>query len=531
MGNVTEEGLVRLEQARTVERIWKGDHTAWKPDPTELSDRLGWLAIDEQMASEAASLQRFGKDSRAAGLRHVVLLGMGGSSLGPEVLGRVLGNTGAAPKLLVLDSTVPAAIEAVRSAIDPRSTIFLVSSKSGGTIETMSLYAYFRKETEAVAGAASAGKRFVAITDPGTSLDRLAGETGFLRSFANEPKIGGRYSVLSYFGLVPAALLGFDVARLLERARVMRTACGAGRPAKDNPGAALGAAIGGWAAAGRNKLTIVTSPRLNSMGLWIEQLVAESTGKERRGVVPVAGEPLAASASYGGDRLFVYIRLAGNGVEADEARLASLEDAGHPVIRLELKDVYDLAAEFYRWEFAIAVAGSVMKINPFDQPDVQSAKDQTDRVLAAYAKSGALPKRLSSLSAGELFKLVKPGGYLAITAFIRETDETNRLIGLLRRKVMERHRIATTLGYGPRFLHSTGQLHKGGPEGGLFLQLTAPHHRDLPIPGKGYTFGTLADAQSLGDHQALIAGNRSVASIDLGKNLAESLKQLAETRI
>lgn len=530
MSSVIEQGLATLDRNRTVERIWKADHTVWKPDPAGLVDRLGWLTIDARMAKEAASLERFGEQARAGGLRHVVLLGMGGSSLGAEVIGQVFGPArNARPELLVLDSTVPAAIVAVRQAIDPGKTIFLVSSKSGGTIDTKFLYSYFRSETEAAIGNADAGKRFVAITDSGTSLERLASEAGFRRAFGNDPSIGGRYSVLSYFGLVPAALLGIDLTRLLGRAQACRESCAAGIPLRDNPGTSLGAAIGAWAAAGRNKLSLITSPRLASMGTWIEQLVAESTGKEGRGVIPVAGEPIGPPAWYSDDRLFVYMRLAGDGVPADEAKVTALEKAGHPVLRTELRDAFDLGAEFYRWEYAIAVAGSMLKINPFDQPDVQSAKDQTDRVLGAYARAGVLPARPASLTPAALVQLAKPGGYLAITAFMRQTAETDRLIAVLRRRIMERHRIATTLGYGPRFLHSTGQLHKGGPAGGLFLQLTAKHNEDLPIPGMNYTFGTFADAQSLGDHQALVAGKRQVAWFDLGGSPAKKLEELAST--
>jgi glucose-6-phosphate isomerase/transaldolase/glucose-6-phosphate isomerase len=523
--NAVDQALAVLRANSVVARIWRGDHTVWAPQPTEILDRLGWLNVDQAMLKNVASLRGFAARAVEDGARHVVLLGMGGSSLGPEVMGRTFEPAPGFPRLLVLDSTVPAAISAVRSAIDPRHTLFLVSSKSGGTIETMSLYRYFRAEVEALVGD-DAGAHFVAITDAGTSLDLLATEAGFRHLFQNPADIGGRYSVLSYFGLVPASLLGIDLRKFLERAAATRAACAEESPDR-NPGASLGATIGAMALAGRDKLTIVTSPALATYGLWIEQLIAESTGKIGTGILPVASEPLCGPEAYGDDRLFVYLHLESDADAETSEAIARLEQAGHPAVRITLSDRYDLAGEFFRWEFAVVVASNLPGINPFDQPDVQSAKDQTDAVLKEFERSGALPVAPGMGSLAQLLESAAAGDYLAITAFIRQTPETDAALGRLRRKVMEKHRIATTVGYGPRFLHSTGQLHKGGRPNGLFLQLTAPHEQDLRIPGRPFTFGTLADAQALGDLQALQARGRRACRVPLSRDLPGDIERLA----
>ena len=477
------------------------------------------------MRAHAEDLQAFADEVRDMGIRDVVLLGMGGSSLGAEVLRCVFGKGSGRPRLTVLDTTVPDWIHAARNAIDIRHTLFLVSSKSGGTLETLTGYRYFRWLADHALGE-DAGSHFVAITDAGSGLERLARDEGFLRTFLNPETIGGRYSVLSFFGLVPAVLTGIDVAALLDRAALMQCACAPTVPAEAHPGLQLGAAIGALAKAGRDKLTFVTTPALDSFGLWVEQLVAESLGKEGTGIVPVAHEPLLAPDRYGADRAFAYLRLDGDDAQATDAAVAALEAAGHPVLRFTLRDKLDLAAEMYRWEFATAVAGAVLGVNPFDQPNVQLAKDNTAAVLAAYERDGALPASPVTLSVDELLAQARPGDYLAVMAYVHQTPEVDAAIESLRRRVMERHGIATTSGYGPRFLHSTGQLHKGGPATGLFLQVTVDHPYDIDVPGQSYSFGTLAGAQALGDLQALRAAGLRVAQVHLTGDAAEGIAAL-----
>ena len=510
-----EETLEEFQQGDLTGRIWRRDHSVWKPEPEEIADRLGWLAVTDTMRQQAASLEAFAEEVRQAGFKHVVLLGMGGSSLGPEVLRHTFGNAKGYPELVVLDSTVPDSVKAVSDSIDPARSLFLVSSKSGGTVEPNDLYKHFRRMVEGSIGAERAGQNFVAITDRGTSLESLAEKAGFRRVFLNPPDIGGRYSVLSYFGLVPAALMGVDLMTLLDRADRMRDACAPGVPARDNPGAWLGAVMGTLATGGRDKLTIVTSPSIQAFGLWAEQLIAESTGKEGTGIVPVPGEPPLAPEHYGNDRLFTYLRLGGDDNPDTDAAIERIESSGQPVVRLDLRDRYDLGAEFFRWEFATAGAGAVLGVHPFNQPDVEQSKALTTQALQEYQTSGAMPADKATGSLTELLAQAREGDYLAIMAYLQETPETDRALSELRRLATERHRIATTLGYGPRFLHSTGQLHKGGPDNGLFLQITAAHGEDVPVPGEPYTFGALADAQALGDLRALQAKGRRVAAVQL----------------
>jgi transaldolase/glucose-6-phosphate isomerase len=511
-----EASLAGYQRLDLMGRLWRGDHTVWKPDPTEITNRLGWLTVTDAMGEQVSALDAFAREVRDAGFRHVALLGMGGSSLGPEVLRQAFGGAPGYPELIVLDSTVPGWVQDVTEAIDPARTLFLVSSKSGSTTEPNTFYAHFRGLVEKAAGPEQAGRNFVAVTDPGTPLEKLAREKGFRRVFLNPPDIGGRYSVLSYFGLVPAALSGIDVGKLLGRADRMREGCASCVPAHDNPGAWLGTAMGTLARQGRDKLTLVASPGISSFGLWVEQLIAESTGKDGTGIVPIAGEPLSGPGLYGNDRLFVYLRLEGDDNSQTDAAIEAIQASGQPVVRLDLADRYDLGAEFFRWEFATVVAGAVLGIHPFDQPNVQAAKEMTERVLRQYRTSGNLPSSEPPSSFKSLVAGAGPGSYLAIMAYIRQTAEVNAALDSLRLKVMERYGIATTFGYGPRFLHSTGQLHKGGPGSGLFLQLTADHQADIPIPGEPYTFGVLADAQAVGDLEALRAAGRSVARVHLG---------------
>ena len=531
LGNLlpeVESTLAKMERDRVSSRIWDKDHTVWKPSPEEITDRLGWLNVMDVMDEQVGTLKAFADEVREAGFQHVVVLGMGGSSLGPEVLRQTFGKSDTYPELIVLDSTVPDSVKSVTDSIDPARTLFLVSSKSGTTIEPNSLYRHYRSLVEQLVDKDQVGQNFVAVTDPGTPLVNMAREAGFRRIFPNPSDIGGRYSVLSYFGLVPAALAGLDVKTLLERAKSMRETCAFSVPAHNNPGAWLGAVIGTSALQGRDKLTLVTSPSIESFGLWVEQLIAESTGKEGKGVLPVSGEPLMSPERYGDDRLFVYVRLDNDNNSVTDAAIERIELSGQPIVRLSLRDKYDLGAEFYRWKFATAVAGAVLEINPFDQPNVQQAKDKTNQVLEEYRELGRMPVSDPSGSISELLASAQDGDYLAILAYVQQTPEMDQALSDLRQAVMNRHGIATTLGYGPRFLHSTGQLHKGGPKTGLFLQLTAIHEEDLSIPGEPYTFGVLADAQALGDLQTLQVLGRRVARIHLGTDPVAELGALLD---
>ena len=524
-----EASIADLKKRDVAHRIWHKDHTVWSPDPTEITNRLGWLTVSDLMSDQVPDLVSFANEIRGAGYRHVVLLGMGGSSLGPEVLRQTIGSDSGYPDLIVLDSTVPATVHGVTETIDPTTTLFLVSSKSGGTIEPLSFYKHFRSLVEKGSGTTDAGKNFVAITDEGTSLAKMAQAEGFRRCFPNPSDIGGRYSVLSYFGMVPAALIGIDVARLLDRADRMSEGCASCVPVEENPGAWLGGAMGALTLNGQDKLTLITSPSIGSFGLWVEQLIAESTGKAGKGIIPVAEEPLSSSGNYGDDRAFVYMRLEGDDNQETDTWVKGIEQAGRPLIRLDLSDKYDIGAEFFRWEFATAVAGAVISIHPFDQPNVQQAKDLTGQVLERYQATGNLPQVNSSGSIDKLLADGASGDYLAVMAYVRQDPELDRAFTDLRRRVLERYHMATTLGYGPRFLHSTGQLHKGGGDNGIFLQLTTSHARDIDIPGESYTFGVLADAQALGDLQALQDLGRRVVRIHLEFADPQEITKLADT--
>ena len=527
--------LDEVEQRDMVRRMWRKDHTLWKRDPAEISDRLGWLTVSEHMCEQAPMLEAFAREIKDAGYKHVVLLGMGGSSLGPEVLGQSFQNQSVGrgesgfPPLIILDSTVPARVRTVAAEIDPAKTLFLVSSKSGGTVEPLSFYRYFRGLADQALGHDAAGRNFVAITDAGTSLEALGKKEGFRRAFLNPSDLGGRYSVLSYFGLVPAALIGIDISKLLDRADCLSAGCPSCVPTGQNPGAWLGAAMGAFAQTGRDKLTLVTSPSIASFGLWVEQLIAESLGKEGKGLIPVAGEPLVQPDQYGQDRWFVYLRSQDDDNEPSDDAISKIQAAGNPVVRLDLRDPYDLGAEFFRWEFATAVAGALLGVNPFDQPDVQGSKDNTDQVLDVYRREGRLPDTAEDGALSGLMALAQPGDYLCIMSYIEQTRDSDALLSRLRRRVLEQKGIATTLGYGPRFLHSTGQLHKGGPPSGLYLQFTSGEGPDMEIPGKSYTFGVLAGAQSLGDLGALQSLGRRVIRVNLDGDPVASLNQVLKS--
>ncbi len=477
-----EKRLSSMEKAEVPRRIWALDHTVWKPDPTEISDRLGWLALPEKMHEHVDQLREFAES--CAGFERIVLLGMGGSSLAPEVFSTTFGGK----PLTALDTTHPEAIAAVEKDGDLSSTLFIVASKSGGTVETLSHFAYFYAKVKDAS-------QFVAITDPGTPLEALARSKGFRRVFLNPADIGGRYSALSYFGLVPAALIGVDLDALLDSAEEMACACAEWVPVGDNPGLWLGALMGEAAKAGRDKLTLLLPGEVAAFGAWLEQLIAESTGKEDTGIVPVEGEPQGPPDVYSNDRLFVSL---------------GVETALEPSVVIPVEGADKLGAEFFRWEFATAVAGHVLGIHPFDQPNVQEAKDATRRLLEA----DGLPEEGYD-DIGALLEKVQPGDYLAIQAYLPRTADNVSRLQAARMKLRDRLRVATTLGFGPRFLHSTGQLHKGGPPTGVFVQVVDEPSLDLPIPGKPYTFRTLLDAQSAGDLQALRARGRRVARVRL----------------
>jgi transaldolase / glucose-6-phosphate isomerase len=478
-----DERLQAAAKEQVVRRLWDRDGTLWAPDGTpEVTDRLGWLDIAERLAGEVDDLRAFAAEVRDAGITDAVLLGMGGSSLGPEVLRRSYGE--GAIRLHVLDSTHPDAIRATRDALDLGTTLFIVSSKSGGTIETMSQFKYFHSLQ-------GDGAHYVAVTDPGTSLAELGAEHGFRRVFENDPDIGGRYSVLSYFGLVPAAIAGYDVRAVVASAREAMEEC---RREQDNPGLALGAALGELALQGRDKLTFIVDEPLESFGLWAEQLVAESTGKEGRGILPIADEPLVPAAEYGPDRVFVHVST--GDVEVT-GKVGQLTAAGHPVFTIGADGPDDLGRVFFLSEFATAVAGWALGINPFDQPNVQEAKDNTSKIL-----EGGLPD-LDPGSLDALLAGAAPPRYIAILGFLPYDGAVESGASRLRERVVRRHHVATTYGYGPRFLHSTGQFHKGGPSVGAFLQIVDEPEEDLEVPGEPYTFGTLIRAQADGDLQTL----------------------------
>lgn len=507
-------------------RLWGKDHTVWSAQPVpELTDRLGWLKLPESMRTQAEDLARFGQEVRADGFRDAVVLGMGGSSLAPEVFSRSYGSSNGYPALTVLDSTHPEAVRSLAGRLDPARTLFVVSSKSGTTTETLSLFRAFWQ------WAGGAGSQFVAVTDPGTSLERLARERGFRAVFNAPEDVGGRYSALTNFGLVPAALLGVDVRDLLLRARSMAEACTA--PAMSNPGLILGAALGELALAGRDKVTFLASRGIDSFPDWIEQLVAESTGKLGRGIVPVVGERTGEPGVYGQDRFFAGLILGED--RALETRLASLETVGHPVARFRLADPADLGREMFRWEMATAAAGAVLGVNPFDQPDVQLAKELATRAMKERS-SGAPAAPADEIRASDEGPLgsalehwlagAGPGSYLGVHAYLPADRETTEILHDVQARLRDRTRLATTFGYGPRFLHSTGQLHKGGPDTGRFLQIVDEPEHDLPVPETDYTFGTLIRAQADGDRSALEQRGRRVMRVNLGNDVAGGLARL-----
>lgn len=531
-----ERRLKAWQNAQFCERLWKKDPTLWSKEPqAELTDRLGWLELPETMEKQAAELIGFADRVKADGFRHVVLLGMGGSSLAPEVFQRTFGNRPGYPALQVLDSTHPAAVKTVESAIDVSRTLFVVSSKSGTTTETSSFFYYFWDKLKQLRS--DPGSHFVAITDPGTPLEALAKERNFRATFHAPEDVGGRYSALTVFGLVPAALIGVDIAGVLARARRMREACGLSAADGANPGLALGAALGELALAKRDKVTFLCSPSLAAFPAWAEQLVAESTGKDRKGIVPVADEIPAPADRYGSDRFFIYFRLAGDDDRELGGLAAALQAGGHPLARIELRDKIDIGQEFFLWEFAVAAAGAAIGVHPFNQPDVQVAKDLAKKAMSRSGGKGRAKVRGEVAAAnGEVLRGAvrswlgkkKSRDYIAVQAFLEPSaenaDSLSKICGVLR----ERVGAAATLGFGPRFLHSTGQLHKGGPNRVMALQIVDQPAHDLPVPETNYTFDALIRAQALGDWSALNQRRRRALRVNLGEDSAAGLTKLLE---
>jgi transaldolase/glucose-6-phosphate isomerase len=553
-----EERLIDLQDREFCARLGRRDPSLWSEDPQrqrQIAGGLGWLAAPALMTDHLTELLRFAREIRAAGFRHVVHMGMGGSSLAPLVLQRTfVGQPSAAAvdglELTVLDTTDPTAVDRLSRQAPPAQTLFIVASKSGTTTEPLDFAAYFYERVRSARGE-RAGESFVAITDPGTPLVEQARRLGYRRTFLNFEDIGGRYSALTWFGLVPAVLAGVDVATLLARALAMKRACGICTPLHDNPGIALGAALGELALRGRDKITFVAPAEIATFAMWLEQLLAESTGKEGRGLLPVAGEPVGPPEVYGDDRVFVHLRWdrqrgQGAAEPADEtaAAIERLARAGQPVITVRLRDPLDLGAEFVRWEVATATAGAVLGIDPFDQPNVQESKDNTKRLLAQVKQEGGLPReepdlqtqglqlfgasRASSLeeAVGAFLSQARSGDYVALLAYLAPDPETDAVLDEIRLAARRRLRVATTAGYGPRYLHSTGQLHKGGPASGLYVMLTAAEQPELAVPGREYTFGTLQLAQAIGDLRALREHGRRVLRIHLGSDARGGLQKL-----
>ncbi len=490
-----------------VRRLWSKDPSLWTGK--DEGRWLGWLDVVGREIERVEELEALARG--VSGFESAVVLGMGGSSLCPDVLSRSFGARPGFPRLHVLDSTVPAQIAELEARINITSTLFIVASKSGTTAEPAAFEKYFFDRVRS-------GSQFIAITDPGSALERVAREKDYRSVLHGEPEIGGRFSALSRFGMAPAAISGIDPRSFLKRALDMIDACGPDIAPEESPGVALGLALGALARAGRDKLTLFTSPEVESFGSWLEQLIAESTGKDGRGIVPVDRE--APSGSYGKDRVFVHV-----GIGPSKA-LTDLERAGHPVIRIELDSVEALASEFFRWEMATAVAGSVLDLNPFDQPDVEAAKVATRALMARFEETGELPRRPATGEVNELLSKIEPGDYFAINAFVAMNEENDLELQALRHRVRDEKRVATTLGYGPRYLHSTGQLHKGGPNRGVFLHITSDDETDIPIPGQKYTFGQMKAFQAAGDLEVLRARGRRALHVHLGADVSGALRAL-----
>ncbi len=544
--------LEEWKAGNKVQRLWQKDASLWTN--ADEASWLGWLGITSEQQAKLDTFLKLGQEIKQAGFTDVLLLGMGGSSLCPEVLEKTYGSRSGYPKLHVLDSTDPAQIKFFDSQINPAKTIFVVSSKSGSTLEPNIFKQYFFERTKQTVGADKAGSHFIAITDPGSKMEQVAKADGFRHIFYGLPGIGGRYSALSDFGIVPAALIGLDLKKFLDRTAVMVEACKNPQPTS-NPGVLLGAILGTAATKGCDKVTIITSSGISDLGAWLEQLLAESTGKQGHGIIPVDREALGAPNVYGNDRVFVYLRLQGDPDSSQDVKVSDLENAGHPVIRIAVADTYDLGQEFFRWEIATAVAGSIIGINAFNQPDVEASKIVTRELTSAYEKTGSLPAESPVLEDGgvKLFtdpknadalakavgndrtlvgylrahlNRIKTGDYFALLGYIQMNDAHEAKLQEIRHELRDKKHVATCLGFGPRFLHSTGQAYKGGPNSGVFLQITCDDAVDLPVPEQKYTFGIVKAAQARGDFQVLAQRDRRALRVHLGKDLKAGLASL-----
>lgn len=545
-----DELKVKLNQEKVIDRIWKKDYTVWSNDPAEISNRLGWLDSVDVTGKSLKEIFEFVYEVKVAGYTRVLLMGMGGSSLAPEVFRLTFGVKEGFLDLAVLDSTHPEVVIEYAKKFDPHKTLYVVSTKSGGTVETFSFMKFFYNFALHILGKEEVGKHFAAITDPGSGLQKVAEELKFRKIFLNDPDIGGRFSALSFFGMVPAALVGIDIEKIFSLAGEEINNCKkTGNDLSLNVAAQIGLIIGGLGKKGIDKLTFIISPEFKYLGAWLEQLIAESTGKIGKGILPVDLESIEDPEFYSSDRLFVYIKLKGDSVY--DAKVDMIRNAGYPIIDLEIKDKPELGKQYFLWEFATAVAGWVLQIHPFDQPNVEQAKVVARQMMKEYQQNGKLPelsptlenkgikvygdvksKLIDEVLSSFLSDCKSGKNYAAIQAYLNPTKEITESLQKLRTKIQKKYRIATTLGFGPRFLHSTGQLHKGDAGNGYFIQLISDIEDDLPIPenmGKeetSITFGVLIKAQLLGDRHALIDNKRKVITIDLGRNVIDSLNQL-----
>jgi glucose-6-phosphate isomerase len=549
-----EDALADWQSGDKVRRMWNKEAALWSGN--DEAKWLDWLTIVDAQLADDSHLRHMVDGVQAGGFQHVVVLGMGGSSLCPEVLRKTFGVVAGFPELHVLDSMVPAQVTTLRQKLDLSRTLFIVASKSGSTLEPNAFKQYFFDEVRRTVGDDKAGSHFVAITDPNTKMHQIATGDRFRQSYFGLPTIGGRYSALSNFGMIPAAAMGMNVRDFLERARRMGRLCGPATAAANNPGVVLGTIIGTAAKRGRDKVTIITSPAIGSLGAWLEQLIAESTGKLGHGIIPVDDERFGSPDVYGTDRLFVYVKLTTAPCSEQEVAVAALEKSGQSVVRIDVENTADLGAEFFRWEIATAVAGSILRINPFDQPDVEAAKIAAKTISSAYETSGVLPDEkffaadgairlqtdasnemqlrksahdgsVASILAAHLARLCR-GDYFAINAYVEMNDANHRLLQEIRHVVRDAKHVATTLGFGPRFLHSTGQLHKGGPNSGVFLQITSDDAADLPIPGMKSTFGLVKRFQAQGDFDVLAERHRRVLRVHLGADVEAGLASLRD---
>ena len=551
LSSAVDYSLSDWKNNNKVARLWQKDASLWSG--TDESNWLGWLNITQEQIANLATFRKLAQEVKKAKFRHVVLLGMGGSSLCPEVLHMTFGKIPGFPELHVLDSTDPAQIKALERKLDLPKTLCIVSSKSGSTLEPNIFKKYFFERIQAKVGPEKVGSHFIAVTDPGSKMQQVAETDHFRHIFAGVPSIGGRYSALSNFGVVPGASMGLDLAKFLKSTQEMVKACGPGSAADVNPGIVLGTILGVAANHGRDKLTIVTSPGIFDLGAWLEQLLAESTGKIGKGIIPVDREKLVKPAAYGNDRVFAYLRLSNEANKAQEAAVNALERVGHPVVRIVLANKYDLGQEFFRWEIATAVAGSILGIDAFNQPDVEASKVETRKLTSEYEAKGKLPaeapffatngiklfadeKNTAALkNGGKLADILRvhlsrigPGDYFAVLGYITMNPRNERALQGIRHQVRDAKKVATCLGFGPRFLHSTGQAYKGGPNSGVFLQITCDDAADLPVPGQKYTFGVVKAAQARGDFAVLAERGRRALRVHLGKNVKGDLAKLAK---